>query len=342
MSLICLVQADLNEQQRERFFSSMNIRQVAMPQYAYLQVKKLFLELFAVSRTGVADPNITHRKQSPFYVIEEGEAEEGEHGFWVLDEETGEKGFTGLYTETGIWVLSAKGSYSKRRIYGMPFKKGKLKGYGKKGEKRSRPPSARGQRLWQERRKKVKTRLPPEVKNKGVAAWEDDQQDTAFWGKGKCKGKGKRARKEWKVMILSKECLLGRAKKGKGDAKKKEETIHFFTTSTSKCRTTSTIQCLTSPKKQEIAHAEESWDYDYNTYWTDDWSGYESYYGYEGGYSQGDWYTWSYFASAEELTESGDKHSESADVISEDGQTDHINRFCFRPFACSDFSDTNL
>ena len=81
-----------------------------------------------------------------------------------------------------------------------------------------------------------------------------------------------------------------------------------------------------APEKQETAHAEESWSYDYDTYWTDDWSGYESYYGYDGDYSQGDWYNWSYFASAEELTESEDKHS---DVIFEDGQTDKINRFCF-------------
>ena len=57
LSMIFLVQADLNEQQRERFVSSMNIRQIAMPQYTYLQVKQLFLELFCVSRTGVADPS---------------------------------------------------------------------------------------------------------------------------------------------------------------------------------------------------------------------------------------------------------------------------------------------
>ena len=99
MSLILLVQSDLNEQQRERFVSSMNIRQIATPQYTYLQVKQLFLELFALSRTGVADPNIAHRKRSTFYIIEEGETKEGEHGFWVIDEETGEEGFTGLYTE---------------------------------------------------------------------------------------------------------------------------------------------------------------------------------------------------------------------------------------------------
>ena len=43
------------QQQRERFVSSINIRQIAMPQCTYLQVNHLFLELFAVSRTGVAD-----------------------------------------------------------------------------------------------------------------------------------------------------------------------------------------------------------------------------------------------------------------------------------------------
>ena len=110
MSLIFLVQADLHEQQRERFVSSTNIRQIAMPQHTYLQVKQLFLELFCVSRTGVADSTIAHRKRSSFFIIEEGETKEGEQGFWVVDEDTGEEGFTGLYTENEFWVLGAKGS----------------------------------------------------------------------------------------------------------------------------------------------------------------------------------------------------------------------------------------
>jgi hypothetical protein len=107
-------------------------------------VKQLFLALFAVSRTGVAAPNITHRKRSPCYVIEEGETEEGEHGFWVLDEETGEEGFTGLYTEKEFWVLHI---YSKRRIYGRSFKKGK-------------------------RRKEIKTRLPSGVERQRICNME--------------------------------------------------------------------------------------------------------------------------------------------------------------------------
>ena len=71
MSLIFLVQSDLSEQERD-FFSSMNIRQIAMPQHTYLQVKQLFLELFCVSRPGVADQNIAHRKWSSFFIIDEG------------------------------------------------------------------------------------------------------------------------------------------------------------------------------------------------------------------------------------------------------------------------------
>ena len=39
MSLLFLVQADLNEQQRERFVSSMSLRQLGMPQYTYANVK---------------------------------------------------------------------------------------------------------------------------------------------------------------------------------------------------------------------------------------------------------------------------------------------------------------
>ena len=112
---------------------------------------------------GVADPNIAHRKRSTFYVLEECETEEGEHGFWVFDEETGEEGLTGLYTNNEFWVLGAKGSYSKRRIHGRSFKKGKPKGYGKKGKDQD-PASVRGQKekVMQHGTMTSKTRLSGE------------------------------------------------------------------------------------------------------------------------------------------------------------------------------------
>ena len=84
--------------------------------------------------------------------------------------------------------------------------------------------------------------------------------------------------------------------KGKGDAKNKGGNNPFMSqppqANVAQPASSSASQ---APEKQETAHAEESWSYDYDTYWTDDWSGYESYYGYDGDCSQGDWYNWSYF-----------------------------------------------
>ena len=121
--------------------------------------------------------------------------------------------------------------------------------------------------------------------------------------------------------------------KGKGDGKNKGgKPFQQQQPPQANIAQTASSSASQAPEKQETAHAEESWSYDYDTYWTEDWSGYESYYGYDGDYSQGDWYNWSYFASAEELAESEDKHSESSEVISEDRQTDQINRFCFSAF----------
>ena len=56
ISLIFLVQADLNEGQRERFISAMNLRDISMMSYDYMTVKQLFMELFCSTGTNLADP----------------------------------------------------------------------------------------------------------------------------------------------------------------------------------------------------------------------------------------------------------------------------------------------
>eukprot|EP00435_Cladocopium_sp_Y103_P062029 s690_g23.t1 len=220
MSLIFLVQADLNEQQRERFVSSMNIRQIALPQYTYLQVKQLFLELFCVSLTGVADPNIAHRKRHTFYIIEEGETEDGEKGFWVVDEETGEEGFTGLYTDTEFWVLGFR----------------------------------------------------PRSKGKGYAAWDNDQQDAAFWQKGK----GKRGTTGF---MKGKDPFKGMPwKSGNGKGKDNKGGKQAFPSQPQPENLAQTPASSTAPpEKQEPAQSEEGWGYDNDTYWTDDWSTWNTY-----------------------------------------------------------------
>ena len=78
-----------------------------MAQYTYLQVKQLFMELFCTTRTGIADPTIRHVKRSTFLVIEEGEYD-GETGYWVAEEETGDEGFVSLYIEDEFLGLKRK------------------------------------------------------------------------------------------------------------------------------------------------------------------------------------------------------------------------------------------
>ena len=138
MSLIFLVQSDLNEQQRERFVASMALRQINMNNYTYLGIKGLFLDLFCGTATGTADPSIRRQRRSTFLVLDEGDLEE-ESGYWVMDQETGEEGFVSLFSESEFWVLAAKGGYTRRRIHGRRFRKPSKGGKGKGRGKGRRP-----------------------------------------------------------------------------------------------------------------------------------------------------------------------------------------------------------
>ena len=177
MSLIFLVQADLGEQQRERFVASMSLRQIDMQGYTYLRVKQLFLELFCSTATSTADPLIRRRKRITFLVLDEGEYEE-ETGYWVMDQATQEEGFVSLFSETEFWVLGAKGGYTKRKIHGRKFRKGPKGGKGNRGKGRKRPG-------FRSRRGKGAFASPEEV-------YDWDWNNSNFYGKGgKGKGKGK-------------------------------------------------------------------------------------------------------------------------------------------------------
>lgn len=104
IALTFLAFAELNEQQRERFVSSMSLRQINMQQYTYLQVKQLLMELFASTRTGVAYPLLHHNRRTTFLVLDEGSLDD-EEGYWVQDADTGEEGFVSLFAEDEFWVL---------------------------------------------------------------------------------------------------------------------------------------------------------------------------------------------------------------------------------------------
>ena len=174
MSLIFLVQSDLNEQQRERFVASMALRQINMNNYTYLGVKGLFLDLFCGTATGTADPSIRRQRRSTFLVLDEGDLEE-ESGYWVMDQETGEEGFVSLLSESEFWALAAKGGYTRRRIHGRRFRKPSKGGKGK----------GRG-----------KGRRPGFVSRRGKGAgahYAEYPDNSGFYGKGK---KGKKGGKK--------------------------------------------------------------------------------------------------------------------------------------------------
>ena len=177
--------------------------------------------------------------------------------FWVVDEDTGEEGFTGLYTENEFWV-----------------------------------------------RQKVKVMQHGKMTS-----------PTQLSGaKESTKVKARRARKEWKVRILSKEYLLGKEKE-KATAKAKEEKQQ------ANVAQQATSSSTPAPAYQEKAHAEENWGYD-DAYWSNDWSEWDtSYYGCD----EYDWYSWpSYYVLVEEQAATEDRQ----DIHVEDGQTDQ-RQYCF-------------
>ena len=105
----------------------------------------------------------------------------------------GEEGFVSLFSEDDFWVLSAKGSYTKKRVFNRRFKPGKAKGRG--GKQRKRPG------------------FRPRSNYKGKGYLADDSQfpdDHVFYGK---KG-GKKGGKKNKDTFKSSK----KGKSSKGDA----------------------------------------------------------------------------------------------------------------------------
>ena len=83
IAMIFIVQADLNEQQRERLVSAMNAQNTPMKNYEYQAVETQFLQLFCVSRTSISDPQLQHRpsgRRRRTYFIEEHGTMDGEEG----------------------------------------------------------------------------------------------------------------------------------------------------------------------------------------------------------------------------------------------------------------------
>ena len=272
MSLIFLVQSDLNEQQRERFVASMALRQINMNNYTYLGVKGLFLDLFCGTATGTADPSIRRQRRSTFLVLDEGDLEE-ESGYWVMDQETGEEGFVSLFSESEFWVLAAKGGYTRRRIHGRRFRKPSKGGKGK----------GRG-----------KGRRPGFVSRRGKGAgahYAEYPDNSGFYGKGK---KGKKGGKKG---FKGKDAF-----KGKGKSKQQNP---FQKSNVATTEEPSSAQPNPNAEETWSAHgASWSWDsYGYHTdqYYPEDvWQANEA-----------TWQQWTYFADGQTDRPQDEEHNSS-------------------------------
>ena len=236
------------------------------------------MELFCVARTGISDPKIQHRPRTNFFVVDEGEME-NEDGFWVIAEDAHGEGFVSLNAEDKFWVLGAKG-YSRRRIPGRKFRKGRPKGY--KGKGKGKRPGFR-----------------PRSKGKGYAHYDEYQQQQAgpvFYGKFG-KGEGKKGKFKGKKGYGGKD--KGKDGKDSFKAKGKEQPSQVSQANVASNQPRSAPEEPNTAQTQ--SYQEEGWGY--QSEWTD-WSAADQWYdeSYDGRYDDSyDWQgSWSYFVESVE------------------------------------------
>jgi hypothetical protein len=90
-----IVAADLNEQQRERFTSTMMLRNITVPQYTFDIVRTVFHDLFCAPRNSIENPHVRSTRvdgSKSFLILDQGELE-GSYGYWAIDEDADEEGF---------------------------------------------------------------------------------------------------------------------------------------------------------------------------------------------------------------------------------------------------------
>ena len=147
-SLIVTVFADLNEQQRERFQSTMVLKGFRVNQYSFDLVREVMIELFVTAKTTLDNPNIKAGNSSrSFCIIEEVTDAEGTDGYWVEDDETHEEGFL-PETQDIFWVYDEVNDvWNSRHFRGRSLRRGNRKGKGKgkggKGRRKGRFKSRR-------------------------------------------------------------------------------------------------------------------------------------------------------------------------------------------------------
>jgi hypothetical protein len=194
MSLIFIVLADLNETQRERMTSTLTLRGRTVQTYTFDSVREIFIELFCAPKSSLENPNLRasgggNERQRNFCVIESGDLE-GNTGYWVEDDESGEVGFVPEFEDT-FWIFDdVHEVWASKHFKGRTMRRGNPKGGGKgkgyKGFKKFVP-------FWKKK-----------GKGGGKGDKNQSQEASANLAKGKSKGNGKKGKSKGKGKADSK------------------------------------------------------------------------------------------------------------------------------------------
>ncbi len=221
LALIFLTKSELNENQRIMLQQSLANRNIQLTAYTYALLRDLFRELFVITRTAVNNPSLVTgtggwRGHPTFCVMDYGECE-GEAGYWVEDDDTGECGFlpeaVPQESDDTFYVFDEEEeAWLVRRFQSRRLRKGSGKGRGRgkgsKGRKRFRP--------MQKGKSKSKAHVAEEWSYPSEAWQTEETGETAAWSKGKKKGKAKTKKGEPDALATK----GGKKGPGKGKGKK--------------------------------------------------------------------------------------------------------------------------
>jgi hypothetical protein len=177
MAVQIVVMGDMNESQRGRFLSFMNIRNIQLEGCTFQIVMEAYRELFCAPKSAIDNPSLRSSGAGgkAFCIVDDGEMD-GTQGYWVEDEETGECGFPPEFEDI-FWTFDDENfAWMSRPFRGRKLRRGTPKGRGK----------GKGSKGY--------SRFKSRFKGKGKGGFNHANQTTndsnAWWGAPKGKGKG--------------------------------------------------------------------------------------------------------------------------------------------------------
>ena len=214
LTVIFIIFSQLDPQQRLLLTSHMQLKNIAIDQYVFSDIRAWFIELLCNSRSSLEDPSVRDNRRKfgrarSFVVMDEGECE-GSFGMWVEDYDTGIEGFLET-TEDCFWIWDEEHhSWAMRRFSGRRYvKRGRGKGKGKGRKGRSR---------FQSRRRKGKGKRRSYATEESWEHWPEDYDSS--WDQTNWTDPTYDPNAYWENPVYTEESYAA-AYKGKGKSKGK-------------------------------------------------------------------------------------------------------------------------